>query len=105
MQATPKDLHLGDMPVAFDPATKTLRVGNADVPLVEWLEFRRRVDLLMKRNFSTEEWRQLTEQMAWLGKRDRLPMALREYEQPRITPLRGWSGLKLRIKMRLAGIR
>lgn len=90
MQVTIKDLKLGGQPVVFDQATGCLSLAGEEVPLAQWLETRRRIDLLMKRGLTEAGWKALREQLAWLGKRDRLPQELRDHETPPAPPASGF---------------
>lgn len=76
-------LLFGGEPVIYDGQAGSLTLGHVTLTINEWLELRRRVDLLLKRMMQPADWKQLKGEMAWLGKRDRLPTELRDHEAPR----------------------
>lgn len=77
------NLRIGDEPVVFDQATGCFHICGHEVSVEEWLQIRRNMDVLLHRAVSPEQWKEAREKMAWLGKKDRLPAELRDYEAPR----------------------
>lgn len=80
-----RNTQVGGKLVGFTKSTSTLQLAGEDVPVEEWLEIRRRIDVILKRELTPADWQALREKMAWLGKKDRLPKELRDYEAPQAT--------------------
>lgn len=76
------DVLVGGQPVGYDIPAGILSIAGEEFTVDRWLETRRRIDMILKRTLSPEDWKALREKLAWLGKRDRLPQELRDYEQP-----------------------
>ncbi len=74
------------LPVIYDQAEKELTVAAVKFTLEEWVGFRREMDVLLNHLVSPAEWQELSEKLAWLGKTDRLPPELREYEKSKGVP-------------------
>lgn len=83
---TIRNVELAELPVGVDRIGRTLTLLGKDMPFEEWLEIRRRIDLMLKHELTPEEWIELKEKMAWLGKRDRLPGELQDHVQPATQP-------------------
>jgi len=75
-----KNVLIGGERVGFDRRARSLQLAGESVPIDEWLEIRRRIDLIIGHEMRSEEWKELREKLAWLGKRDRLPRELRDWE-------------------------
>lgn len=76
------DVVVGGKPVEYNISTGTLSLAGDEIPLDGWLETRRRIDMIIKRTVTPAKWKELRGKLAWLGKRDRLPPELRDYEAP-----------------------
>ena len=76
------DLLMNGVPVEYNASTGTLILAGEEYTIERWLETRRRIDMVLKRTLNQADWKELREKLAWLGKRDRLPQELRDYEQP-----------------------
>lgn len=87
-----KEVKIGGQRVGFTHSTLSLQIAGEEIPLDAWLEIRRRIDLIMKHELRAEEWKALKEKIAWLGKRDRLPPELRDYEPVPAKPMPTWFG-------------
>lgn len=74
------DVLMNGVPVEYKPSTGTLILAGEEYSMERWLETRRRIDMLLKRTLDPKDWKDLRERLAWLGKRDRLPIELRDYE-------------------------
>ena len=74
-----RHLKIGGEQVGYNRSTRSLRLAGEDWPVKDWLEFRRQIDLLMAQSLKEEDWKKLREELAWLGKRDRLPPELQDY--------------------------
>lgn len=79
------DVLVGGQRVGFNRSTRTLHIAGEELSPEDWLVLRRRIDRTLKHELNPDEWQELKERMAREGKLDRLPMALREHEQPRAT--------------------
>ncbi len=75
-------VRIGGEPVAYDRIAHTLRLAGDEYTLQEWLEFRRRVDLIVSREMTEEEWKEYREERNFIDKRSRLPQAMREPPPP-----------------------
>lgn len=67
-------------PIRVTRSTKTLNIAGEEIPMERWVELRRQIDLALARTLAREDWKALREKYAWLGKRDRLPRELRDFE-------------------------
>ena len=81
------DLRFAGVPVEFDPLTGILKLAGEEFTVEGWIEFRRRVDLILKRMVSGERWQEIKEAMAWAEQRSRLPAALKTHVQPATLPM------------------
>ena len=73
-------LSLDGKPVVYNSATGTVTLGEQEMTIDEWLEFRRRIDLIVKRLMSRTQWQETKEKMATLDKNSRLPTTMREHQ-------------------------
>ncbi len=69
------------LPLEFELETKTFTLGENELSVEDWLTVRREMDLIVARTVGPESWQELREKLAWVGKADRLPLELREYEK------------------------
>lgn len=79
-------VEVGGERVGYTRSSQTLHLAGKDLSIAEWLEIRRRIDLILKHEMGEADWQALKEKMAWMGKLDRLPPGLREHEAPRGQP-------------------
>lgn len=80
------DVTIGGKPVAYDATTGNLSLADEEFTIEQWLEFRRRIDLLVKRSVSEGRWKEIKERMALTDKVSRLPMVMRDHQvQPAFT--------------------
>ena len=80
------DLLIGGVPVEYHAKTGTLHLAGQSFSVEEWLEFRRRIDLVLKHVTPPERWNEIREAMARQEKVSRLPLPLRTHQaQPTFT--------------------
>jgi hypothetical protein len=77
-----KDVLLGGERVEYQPSTRTLLLAGEEFTLTEWLEIRRRIDLIVKRAMTDEDWQEYREQRNFMDKTSRLPQDMREAPPP-----------------------